>query len=619
MAADHEQSHQFLAQRSYYPARSLFLRRADVVIRIVATISIIVAHGLWRRAERPWEFGAVAVAGLAIIAVAIVVRYYWSLWKRSFWRRNLAAIAVSTAWLMTAVLVFAVVPLNSAEATTTTWHERWDWFASVSEWLMVFYAVCGVMQLMRAAASGVNAAVLLVGSFAALIALGTALLMLPRCREPAPDGAPQRAPFSVALFTSTSASCVTGLVVVDTAPYWSRTGEVVILGLMQTGGLGIMTFGAFFAVVAGRGVQLREHANLRELMAAEGAGSVRSLALAIIGVTLGAELLGAVLLSDLWSDLPWPERAFQSVFHSVSAFCNAGFALTPDSFVGMGERWPVCWVVTGLIILGGLGFPVLQNLARAVPYLPLWRGRGLFHEPRRRARLSLSTKLVLITTASLLAGGTAAIYLLELTGVERGTAPPLPLADAWFQSVTFRTAGFNTVNLDALQPATKLLAIGLMFVGASPGSTGGGIKTIVLALSVLGLLSTLRGREHVECAGRTVPFVLVNRALAIAFLGLATLMSVTILLVIFEQRPGEVLDYLFEAASALGTVGVSAAVELETGEVVSTTKSLSTASQFVIIVSMFLGRIGPLTLMMALAGAGSRAQYEFPEERVLLG
>jgi trk system potassium uptake protein TrkH len=346
---------------------------------------------------------------------------------------------------------------------------------------------------------------------------------------------------------------------------------------------------------------------------------MQSLAFAIVGLTLGTELLGALLLSGLWADLPWPERAFQSVFHSVSAFCNAGFALTPDSFVGMGPRWQVCWVVTGLIILGGLGFPVLQHLARGLPHLSWWRGRRLFHEPRPRARLSLSTKLVLTTTGVLLVGGTAAIYLLELTGVERGTAPPLPLADAWFQSVTFRTAGFNTVNLDALQPATKLLAIGLMFVGASPGSTGGGIKTIVLALSVLGLLSTLRGREHVECAGRTVPFVLVNRALAIAFLGLASLFSVTILLVIFEQRPGEVLDYLFEAASALGTVGVSAAVQLETGQIVSTTKSLSTASQFVIIVSMFLGRVGPLTLMMALAGQASRAHYQYPEERVLLG
>jgi trk system potassium uptake protein TrkH len=619
MPADHEPTHQFLAQRSLYPARSLFLRRCDVVARVIGAVSIIVGHGLWLREDRPWEFGAVVVAAMGVIAAGITVRYFWSLWKRSFWKRHLAAIAVSAAWATGLALLFGL-PLVIGSGGFLPRTERWEWLVGISEGLMVFYALCGLVRLVRvAAAGGVNAALLLAGSFGALIAVGTALLMLPRSREPGPDGAPQRAPFSVALFTATSASCVTGLVVVDTAPYWSRTGEMIILGLMQAGGLGIMTFGAFFAVIAGRGVQLREHANLRELLAAEGAGSVQSLALSIVGLTFVAELVGAILLSGMWADLPLDERAYQSVFHSVSAFCNAGFALTPDSFVGWGARWQVWGVVTTLIILGGLGFPVLQNLARGVPHWRWWRRRRMFHEPRRRARLSLSTKLVLTTTGFLLVGGTAAIYLLELTASERGAVPPMPLADAWFQSVTFRTAGFNTVNLDALQPATKLLAIGLMFVGASPASTGGGVKTVILALAVLGLMSTLRGREHVECAGRTVPFALVNRALTIAFLGLATLMSVTILLVIFEQRPAEFLDYLFEAASALGTVGVSASVALDTGELVSTTKSLSTSSRLVIIAAMFLGRIGPLTLIMALAGQRFSAQYQYPEERVLLG
>lgn len=619
MSADHESTHQFLAQRSLYPARSLFLRRCDVSARVIGVVSIIVGHGLWLRPDRPWEFGAVVVAAMGVIVAGITIRYFWSLWKRSFWSRHLAAISVSAAWAVSLTLLFGIAPLIGSEDALPM-VERWEWLVRISEGLMVVYGLCGLVRLMRlAAAGGVNAALLLAGSFGAIIAVGTALLMLPRSREPAANGTPQRAPFTVALFTATSASCVTGLVVVDTAPYWSRTGELIILALMQTGGLGIMTFGAFFAVIAGRGVQLREHANLRELLAAEGVGSMQSLALSIVGLTFAAELLGAALLSGLWADLPWPERAYQSAFHSVSAFCNAGFALTPDSFVGWGARWQVWGVVTWLIILGGLGFPVLQNLARGLPYLRWWRGRRMFHEPRRRARLSLSTKLVLTTTGFLLVGGTAAIYLVELTGAPRGSAPRLPLVDAWFQSVTFRTAGFNTVNLDALQPATKLLAIGLMFVGASPGSTGGGVKTIVLALAVLGLMSTLRGREQVECAGRTVPFVLVSRALAIVFLGLATLMAVTILLVIFEQRPAQLLNYLFEATSALCTVGVSAAVPLDSGEIVSTTKSLSTPSRYVIIAAMFLGRVGPLTLIMALAGQSTSAQYQYPEERVLLG
>lgn len=609
-----------LAARSLHPQRSLLLRRLAVIAQVVGLASIVVGHGLWDRAERPWEFGGVVILAMLVMTVGIVLRYRLSLRRPTFWSRHRTEVAVAIAWTVGMIVVLIGAPLWQDAAVPAN-SVRWQGFVAVSELLMLACTMTGFVRITRAAASGgANPALLLVGSFMVLVAAGTAALMLPRCRAAEDGSSQQGAPFTVALFTATSASCVTGLVVEDTGTYWSRTGQWVILGLIQVGGLGIMTFGAFFAVAAGRSGQLREFATLRELLAAEQLGDTRRLVVFILAVTFGAELVGALLLSGMWSDRAPDEQAFQSAFHSVSAFCNAGFALTDNSFVGMGGRWQVSGVVAGLIILGGLGFPMLHGLFMVLAgYVQSLRRTTFIRKPLLRARLQASSRLALVTTMILLVGGWALIYLLERTGAESGDHPSMSLHDAWFQSVTFRTAGFNTVELSALQPATKLLAIMLMFVGASPLSTGGGVKTVVLALTVLVLISTFRGRDKVECFGRTIQPVSVNRALAILFVGTALLMTVSLLLVMFEQRPAHILDYMFEAASALGTVGVTSAVADDAGALIPTTKSLSTPSQLVIIAAMFLGRVGPLTLMIALAGQETAPRYEYPSERLTLG
>ncbi len=609
-----------ISARSLYPQRSLLLRRLAVIAQVVGLAAIVVGHGLWDRAERPGEFGGVVIASMLVMTVGIALRYKWSLRRPTFWSRHRTEATAAIAWTLGIIVILIGAPLWQDAAVPAN-SVRWQGFVTLSEVLMLACAATGAIRITRAAASGgANPAVLLVGSFAILVAIGTAALMLPRCRASTADSSQQGAPFTVALFTATSASCVTGLIVEDTGAYWSRTGHWVILGLIQVGGLGIMTFGAFFAVAAGRSGQLREFATLRELLAAEQLGDTRRLVVFILAVTLGTELTGAVLLSGLWSGRPAGEQAFQSVFHSVSAFCNAGFSLTDNSFVGMGGRWEVWGIAAGLIIIGGLGFPLLHGLATVcAAYLDSLRRTAFIRKPRLRARLPASSKLALITTMILMVGGWALVYLLELTGAETGDHPSMSLHDAWFQAVTFRTAGFNTVELHSLQPATKLLAIMLMFVGASPLSTGGGVKTVVLALTVLVLFSTFRGREKVECFGRTIQPVSVNRALAILFVGTALLMTVTLLLVMFEQRPAHILDYMFESASALGTVGVTSAVQTDSGEFVPTTRSLSAPSQLVIILAMFLGRVGPLTLMIALAGQETAARYEYPAERLTLG
>lgn len=611
----------WFSRPTLHPVRALWLRRLDAACQIAGFVAIVSGHGLqagWSRL--PWPLELLVWGCWLCIAVGIALRYRWSLAKVSFSERHRHTVWAVWAWLVSLV-GGAILPLIWNWDPESSLTERiWNCWAVSAEFLLLGYACIGFVRGLRKAASGwISPAHLLVLSFGLLIVVGTILLMLPMSRRQNPETPEiESAPFLTALFTATSASCVTGLVVEETGTYWSRTGQIVILSLFQIGGLGIMTFGAFFAVIAGRKARVSEVATIRDLLATEAMGDVRRLVTAIASFTFGTELLGAVLLLPHFHTLPWPERIYQSLFHSVSAFCNAGFSLTPNSFVGEGTRWTVWGVIACLIMIGGLGFAVLYNVYLVLLARLRRSQQTMFESDVRPVRLTLTAKLVLITTGLLLMSGTVLIYVLEHRGADgRGGIHPL---DAWFQSVTLRTAGFNTVDFGEWRPATKLLAIFLMLIGASPGSTGGGIKTVVFAIAMLGLLSVLRGRDRVESFGRTIPVVTVNRALAIFFVSLATTLVTTLLIVMFENRPEWFLDHLFEATSAVGTVGVSSSVPLDDqGGLQSVTRSLTGASRLVIIVAMFLGRIGPLTLLLALAGEAPTVRYEYPQERVLLG
>lgn len=604
---------------SLHPQWAIFLRRVDAVAQLIGATAILVGHGLRRTGVIPWEFGAVTLVTMLVISIAMIVRFRWSLAQRSFARRHLWTVSAAGVWISGMVLVTILGPVLPDTNGPDAGGPRWWGYVHLSEVVLGLYAIAGAIRgLRRFTAGGANPAVLLVSSFLLLMTVGTIGLMLPASRQVPEDEPLTGAPFHVALFTATSASCVTGLIVVDTPTYWSPVGQAILLLLFQIGGLGIMTFSAFFAVIAGKNVRLSEFANVRDLLSSEGIGDVRKVIYSILGFTFGAEILGTILLLPMFSELPFPQRLFMSAFHSVSAFCNAGFALTENSFVGMAETWSVGGVVTALIIIGGLGFGVLFNVLEylRLHVIRLWHHER-FHLPRARRRLRMETRMVLLTTLFLLSGGWLSIYLLERTSPDQSQL--ISVSDAWFQSVTFRTAGFNTVDLGELQPATKLAGIFLMFVGASPGSTGGGMKTIVLATAVVGLVSILRGRDKVEAFGRTIANETVNRALAVAFVFILTVMVTTILLVIFENRPDRFLDHLFEATSAVGTVGVSSTVTADDGQSMSVTFSLSRPSQFVIVVAMFLGRVGPLTLLLALSGGSQQTKYDYPTERVTLG
>jgi len=459
----------------------------------------------------------------------------------------------------------------------------------------------GWLQRMIAALR-LRPAQLLPCSFAAAILLGTILLM-----QPAATAQEGPLPLVDALFTATSATCVTGLIVRDTGRDFSTFGQVVILVLVQVGGLGIMTFSVWVVVQIGRGLQVREEVVMREMLDQETVADIVAQVGFIFRMTFLLEAVGAALLFVQWYGEPEFHSAanalYASVFHSISAFCNAGFSLFSDSFIKYRARVGINLVICGLVIVGGLGFAVVADL---------WEKSKHMGQRRRKVRpLRLHTKMALWVTGILLVLGTIGFFLAE----RRTTLAGLPLGEgvlaSFFQAMTARTAGFNTVDFGLAGTAGTLLIVILMFIGASPGSTGGGIKTTTFWVLVQYAVSGLRDRGSVEVARRTVPAEVIRRAASILAISAAVLLCGLFALMLSEPaRPFD--DLLFEAGSALGTVGLSRLSTADTGALAATTKA-------VIIALMFIGRLGPLTIALALARPTSPARYAYAEERVMVG
>jgi trk system potassium uptake protein TrkH len=554
-----------------------------------------------------WLFGA-TVGCLLVPVLTLPLRYWWSRARGTFLKSQLLLVSLTASWLVGAMLLW--LPSTGLGDVPRELDGVAGPGASLLFWTELFAVLRGASSLIRlirwSTEAGLSPALVFVSSFLLLIFSGTAILMLPRCR---PDGAPP-ATWLEALFTATSASCVTGLNVVDPGTYWSRTGQCVILGLIQAGGLGIMSFGAFIALVVTRNVAAREAATFRDLLESDRLGDIAGLIRDIVTLTLLIELAGAVAISGLWSHLPLGEQIFYSVFHSVSAFCNAGFCLHAEGFIGRELRPEIWGGVTLLIILGGIGFGPLHNLCEmAGVHLKRLLGVAATSNMRTTTRMSLTTRIVFRVTLGLLVGGFVVLFLTEFGRPVAGSTTARQVANAWFHSVTLRTAGFNTMDHSQLSPASKLVGIVWMFIGASPGSTGGGIKTTCFAMAILTLRSVLRQRNYVEAGGRTIPGELILRGLSIIALALMAIVSCTLALVIIENHPTQFLDHFYEATSAFATVGVSTGI----------TPTLKPLSQLALIVTMFVGRIGAVTLLVALAGSASQATYRYPDERVSLG
>lgn len=433
-------------------------------------------------------------------------------------------------------------------------------------------------------------------SFAGLIALGTVLLSLPVASSTG-----RRLPLVDALFTSTSAVCVTGLIVADTPKAFSGIGQVLILLLIQAGGLGYMTLSTAIVVALGGRVTIRERLALKEALNLDTTEGLVRFTLTVLRITVAFELVGAVILAARWAgELGLARATYVGLFHAVSAFNNAGFSLFSTNLMAYRGDAVVCLTIAALIICGGLGFLVLSELGRF----------------RRWALLSVHTRLVLVITAALLGAGTLAVYALERANP--ATLGPLGPGQAWlaafFQAVTPRTAGFNTVDIGRLRPATLFVLLALMFIGASPGGTGGGVKTSTFGVTLAALSATIRGEPDAMLFRRRIPRGVVARAFLVCFTAFLALDLVAFLLLVTERHA--LLPTLFETTSAFGTVGLSMS---PAGSVVSLSGEFSALGKLLVTLMMFIGRVGPLTLAVAVVGRRPVSRIRYPEARVLIG
>jgi trk system potassium uptake protein TrkH len=436
--------------------------------------------------------------------------------------------------------------------------------------------------------------------FALLIFTGTILLMLPAASTGKAVG------YVDALFTSTSAVCVTGLTVVDTGSTFSLFGQFVIMILIQIGGLGIMTMSTLFIMLAGRRPGLAGQIVVQDAFTHSRERNILSILKDVFLFTGVIEGVGIVIMFFIFLPENSVQRAlFLSIFHSISAFCNAGFSVFSDSFVKYRENWALNLVICFLIISGGIGFLVLSELKRK-----------FFVKHRALARLSLHSKIVLSTTLILIVSGMVFIIGMEW----RNTLAPLSISGrflaAFFQSVTARTAGFNTLPIGNMANETLFLLILLMFIGASPGSCGGGIKTTSLAtLAVLGL-SRFQGSDRPLLFKRTISATSVGKAVSVVLLSAIVICLGIMLLLITEvghvphsQSRGLFLELYFEVVSAFGTVGLSTGI----------TGSLAKMGKVVLSMVMFVGRLGPLVVGVAVSRDTAAARYYYAEESIMVG
>lgn len=428
--------------------------------------------------------------------------------------------------------------------------------------------------------------------FLVAIAVGTLLLSLPVATTADTD-----LDLLGALFTATSAVCVTGLVLFDTGSAFTRFGQIVILGLIQIGGLGVLSLGSVLAFVVRRRISFRQRLRLRTELNALQVGGVVRLLRGILLFTFTFELLGALVLWLHFGPLyGWSEGLYYSVFHSISAFNNAGFALYPDSLIRFASDPLLIVTIAALFIIGGLGFLVFANYA--------------WHLADVRRQLSLHARIVLVTTAGLLLSST--LLLLVFEGNNSATlgsfSPVMKVVHAFFQAATPRTAGFSTLDYASMREVTLFYTIVLMFIGASPASTGGGIKNVTAFVVFASAVSEVRGKNELEVFGRRIPNNIVLKAGTVALFSFFVIASA--LLVLALTDPGlRFLDVAFETFSAFGTVGLSTGI----------TSQLSDLGRLTITVLMYVGRLGPTTFALALVTQEREDHVRYPPEEVIIG
>ena len=430
---------------------------------------------------------------------------------------------------------------------------------------------------------------LIIMGFVGVILLGTVLLMLPFS-----SAEKVITPFHEALFTATSAVCVTGLVVKDTGSYWSLAGQTIILALIQTGGLGVVTVAASVSILSGKKISLMQRSTMQDAISAPKVGGIVRLTRFILRGTFLIEAAGTVLLLPVFMGDYGKKGIWMSVFHSISAFCNAGFDIlgTDSSMFPSLTRYSgnilINLVIMLLIITGGIGFLTWDDI---------------YTNKLNFKRYRMQSKIILMTTACLILFPTVFFYICDLTKLPMEKR----LLAAAFQSVTTRTAGFNTINISEMSEASKAVMILLMLIGGSPGSTAGGMKTTTFSVLILNAIATFRSQENAGAFGRRLEYHVIKNAATIAMLYFALFFGGGIAISVYEGLP--LLDCLYEAASAVGTVGLTLGI----------TPELHVFSQVVLIILMYLGRVGGLTLIYAVFSGRNKGNAKLPLEKITVG
>ena len=574
--------------------------KSSILMRILIAISppaVLLVVGDFRI---PDAVRHASIGVVVITAIALLLQWYVSferaLKKPEFLRRQWGWALFSM--LMPVTLLLAAIFSDRAAVLLT-----------LSGWVMLAVLPRSLVWILHAKWSAERPAVALAATFLGAILVG-ALLLKYSPRSSSPEGG---VAYIDALFTSTSAICVTGLESVTTGATYSIFGQAVVLVLIQIGGLGIMTLGTFMLMTAGRKLGVTDRQVMRDALNVDQTGGIGSFVAAVIASTALFEILGTAALYPYFKDHEHP--IFAAAFHSIAAFCNAGFSLYPDNLMRHNATFGLNIVIMLLIFFGGIGFIVIQDLA-----LRLWPKKSDDDLSDAGRRVSLHSRLALVTSAVLIVVGAVGFHALERENLLREKSTGEAILASTFQSVSARTAGFNTLNLvqdpdaatPSARPATLLWIDAMMIVGASPGSTGGGVKTVTIAVLILGVSALLRQKSRPQVFGRGIAEAVVSRAGAIFLVYLFTLFVGVMALFITEGERFTLDQILFEGCSALGTVGYTSGL--------AGSAKLSVTGKVILILMMFTGRLGPLTLVLVSVRAkAQRRLIEYPDESVMIG
>lgn len=541
--------------------------------------------------------------GLVGITFGLLVFNIYKFKFKYYARKDRKNIAIAnTIIIICIILACCVVAISNVDEYYLTVLQK---IRPIIEGGLIFYFIIRLMILVRYIYEVYyNPAIVFVGSFFAIIFVGSFMLMLPNATT-------NGISFTDALFTSTSAVCVTGLIVMDTAKDFTTIGQTIIICLIQIGGLGILTFTSFFAFFFRGSSSFKEGLNVQNFIAQDTLKDVLKTALNVVVFTLSVEILGAIFIYfSIIDNTEIKDKIFFSLFHSISAFCNAGFSTMTS---GLAEfhlkfNYYIQWVIMLLVVFGGLGYNIIFNFYQYLKtYVVEFFDAKKIH--KQVSIMTLNSKIVLYTTGTLLIGGFIFLFISENQNtLLEHTSIFGKITTSAFNAITPRTAGFNTMNFADYSVPSLLFIIFLMWIGASPASTGGGIKTSTFALATLNIFSIAQGKSRIQMMGRRISSESTSRAFAILCISLIIIGFTILSLLIFEPPGSDLLTIVFESFSAYSTVGLS----------IGNTAGWTEPSKYTLILTMFIGRIGMLNLMIGLLRQINHQFYEYPKENILI-